>query len=318
MVLIRRFSSVVFLVLFLSGNVTIGQQVPLNPISYRIFSPFIFNPAISGSKDFSSIDFTAAVQGSSKSQILSGNKRLAKKVQGYFLSPDIKEFTNVGMGGYFFNDRSDTSRHLGIGATLSYHIPLNKKHLSFLSIGASFKGVQFKRDSVYSTEPGKSLPSKNVFYQNIDLGIYYYSPGLFAGISATNLFGNPETPNILGEYDIPVSRQIFFQAGFKILISRSSNIVLEPSVIINANGSSSQEFKDMLEPVLKFYLENFCLGTYLNDFDKLSVFLQYKYPRVYFGTFFQLAKNSAYYKQAMIVEITLGINLSKIAGHNHW
>jgi type IX secretion system PorP/SprF family membrane protein len=314
----RRLSPIVFFIYLLSNNISEGQEVPLNPISYRVFNQFIFNPAISGSKDFSSIDLIAAVQGSSKSQILSGNTRVAKKVPGYFLSPDITKFTNVGIGGYIFNDKDDSSRSLGIGATLSYHIPLGKKHLSFLSFGASVKGVKFSRDSIYSSDPGKSQPSKNVFYPNMDLGIYYYSPSLFAGISLTNLLGNPEEPDILGEYDVPVTRQFFFHAGYKILLSRSLNIVLEPSIIINTDGSSSQEIKNMLEPMLKFYFESFCLGSYFNDFDKMSVFLQYKYPRFYFGTFFQLPKNTPYFKQPMIAEVTVGMNFTKFRGHSQW
>lgn len=318
MILLRRLFIIVFFVFVLSNNLSVGQQVPLNPISYRIFNPFIFNPAISGSKDFSSIDFIAAVQGSSKSQILGGNTRLSKRVPGYFISPDIKEFTRIGIGGYIFNDRTDSSRNRGIGGTFSYHIPLDKKHLRFLSFGTSVKEVNFKRDSVYSSDPKQIQTSKNVYYTNLDLGIYYYSPTFFAGISYTNLFGNPEDPDILGAYDIPVSRQFFFQAGYKILISRSLNIVLEPSLLINDNGSTSQETKDMFEPMLKFYFENFCLGSYFNDFDKMSFFLQYKYPRFYFGAFFQLPKDSPYYKQAMVAEITVGLNLAKLAGQSHW
>jgi type IX secretion system PorP/SprF family membrane protein len=318
MVIFRKLFIIVFFVSVLSDNVSLGQQVPLNPISYRIFNPFIFNPAISGSKDFSSIDFIAAVQGSSKSQILGGNTRLSKRVPGYFLSPDIKEFTNIGIGGYIFNDQSDTSRNFGIGAGFSYHIPLDKKHLKFLSFGASVKVVKFSRDEVTSTDPGLRQTAKNISYPNMDLGVYYYGPTFFTGISITNLLGNPEDPDITGEYDIPVTTQYFFQAGYKILLSRPLNIVLEPSILINDDGTSSQETKDMFEPMLKFYFENFCLGSYFNDFDKMSFFLQYKYPRFYFGVFFQLPKNTPYYKQAMVAEITLGLNLTKLARQSHW
>jgi hypothetical protein len=198
------------------------------------------------------------------------------------------------------------------------HIPLDKKHLRFLSFAASAKGVKFKRDAVYSTDPAVSQFAKDVFYPNLDLGVYYYSPAFFAGVSFTNLLGNPEDPDNSGNYDIPVSLQYFIQAGYKILISRSMNIVLEPSVLINANGSSSKDADTKVEPMLKFYIENFCLGTYFNNSDKMSLFLQYKFPRFYFGTFFQLPKNSPYYKQAMVAEIALGINLTKFSGPNHW
>jgi type IX secretion system PorP/SprF family membrane protein len=315
MILLRDLSAAVLLFFIFSVKVTVGQQVPLNPISYRIFSPFIFNPAIAGSKDYSSIDLTGSFRESSSSQVLSGNTRLTKRIPGYFLTPDMKGFSNVGLGGYVFNDRSDSSGNLGVGATFSYHIPLNKKHLSFLSFGAAAKGVKYNRDPVNSADPGQSQPSKNASYSNIDLGIYYYNPAFFAGISVTNILGNPEEDDNSG---IPVSQQLFFQAGYKILLSRSLDIVLEPSLIINDDGSSSQEVKNMLEPMLRFYFENFCLGSYFNDLDKMSIFLQYKYPRFCFGAFFQLPKNSAYFKQPMVAELTLGINFTKLAGHNHW
>jgi hypothetical protein len=148
--------------------------------------------------------------------------------------------------------------------------------------------------------------------------MYYYSPTFFAGISITNILGNPEDPDINGNYDIPVSSQSFIQAGYKILINRSLNIVLEPSILINPDGSTTQETKDMFEPMLKFYYESLCLGTYFNDFDKMSFFFQYKYPRFYFGAFFQLPKNTAYYKQPMVAEITLGLNFTKVSDHSHW
>lgn len=318
MVLFRRFPIIVSMCVIVCNIESVGQQVPLNPISYRVFNPFIFNPAIAGSKDFSSIDLTAAFQGSLRSQILSGNTRLTKRAPGYYLSPEITQFTNAGIGGYIFNDDADTSRNIGVGASFSYHIPLDKRRLSFLSLGVSVKGIKFSRDSVYSTDPVKRQSAKSLSYPNMDLGIYYYSPTLFAGISMTNIFGNPEDPDVLGNYDIPVSQQIFFQAGYKILISRSLNIVLEPSMIVNADSSTSQDVKKMLEPMLKLYFENFCVGSYFNDLDKVSFFLQYKYPRFYFGTFFQLPKSTPYYKQPMVAEITLGINFTKIAGHNHW
>jgi hypothetical protein len=92
MVLSGRLSGLIIFALIIFQNVSEGQQVPFDPISYRIFTPFIFNPAISGSKDFSSTDLVASIQGSSKSQTISWNTRLSKKVPGYFLSPAIIEY----------------------------------------------------------------------------------------------------------------------------------------------------------------------------------------------------------------------------------
>ncbi len=114
-----------------------GQHTPATPISYRIFNPFILNPAIAGSKDFTSIEVNSSFQGKYKSQILSGNARLRKSLPGYTTSPVVKDYSNFGIGGFMFNDVTFASRSVGIGATASYHYPLNDKKLSFLAVGVT-------------------------------------------------------------------------------------------------------------------------------------------------------------------------------------
>ena len=78
----------------------------------------------------------------------------------------------------------------------------------------------------------------------------------------------------------------------------------------------------MIEPALKLYADNFCVGTYFNDFNKTSVFFQYKYKALYIGTYFEMQNGSPFYKTPLRTELILGINLSKIKSgisrHNHW
>ena len=88
----------VFLFIF-SFCITKGQQSPLNPVSYWVFVPYIYNPAIVGSKDFLSIGINAEFQGESNAQLISGNTRIKKTDSGYFSSPGITEFRNLGIGG---------------------------------------------------------------------------------------------------------------------------------------------------------------------------------------------------------------------------
>jgi type IX secretion system PorP/SprF family membrane protein len=299
-----------------------GQQTPLSPVSYRIFSPFIFNPAIAGSKDFSSVDIISQWQGQINSQIVAVNSRITKKGPDYFSSHVLKEYINIGIGGSIFNEVSGTMHNTGFSTVCSYQLQLDKKALSFLSFGAALKGVYNFMDTVSSVDPLLNKPSLRTFYPNLDAGIYYYSPNLFAGISATNLLGNPGDPDTLGISRIPVSRQYFFIAGYKFLVSRSLNIVVEPSIIINADESANQKITDLLEPMLKVYLQNFCLGTYFNDYKKISLFFQYKYPRFYVGSFVEIPKGLPYFKKNLNIELALGINLSKINSkynkYYHW
>jgi type IX secretion system PorP/SprF family membrane protein len=296
-----------------------GQQTPLNPISYWVFTPYIYNPAIIGSKDFLSVDLNSAFKGSSNTQLISVNTRFSKTRSGYFASPDILEFKNAGVGASVFHDINGPSRNIGISAGGSYQLPLNTSKLSYLSIGGSVKGVYNTLDTA-SGGSGNSL--QKTFYSNLDLGIYFYSTTFYMGISATNLLDNPQQDDSLKIFKVPVTRQYFFIAGCKILLDRGMNIVLEPSVIINANDSTFNKISDNINPVIRLYVENFCIGTYFNSKGKTSFFAQFKYPRFYVGTFFEFPQKTAFYKGSPTVHFTVGINIladkSRLSGHTHW
>jgi hypothetical protein len=238
------------------------------------------------------------------------------------MTTNTKQYSGFGIGGYLFNEKKSPSRNIGFGAVGSYQIPLNQQSVSFLSFGAAVKGVYNTMDSISSSDTLLSIPEKKIFYPNIDIGVYYYGPKLFAGISATNLLGNPEDPDSSGVYRLPVARRYFLLAGYKITLSKSFDIVLEPSLMLNLNGYRNQKVTDFLEPMLKLYVQGFCLGTYFNNYDNISFFFQFKYPKFYVGTFFEIPRNTPYYKKAINVEFTFGMNFSVIKSKDlkyyHW
>ncbi len=311
--------AVLISVFIFSFCITNGQQTPLDPISYWVFNPSIYNPGIVGSKDFLSIGVNAAFLGNANTQLISGDARISKAKSGYFNSPAIIEFKNIGVGGTVFQDNVGLSRNIGISASGSYQIPINTHKLSFLSIGASIKG-EYSTISSDSILPGSSL--RKTFYPNFDLGIYYYGTNFFTGISWINILGSPWKPDTLGYYKVPVSRQYFFTAGYKILLSKSLNIVLEPSVLISATDSTLGKIADNINPILKLYLDNFCIGTSLHSGGKFSIFGQFRYPRLYIGAFYELESKTPYYKSDPVIEFTMGLNIqydkSRLAKHSHW
>ncbi len=292
------------LLTLLTGYSTSAQHTPLNPISSRVFTPFIINPAIAGSKDFIALDLTAAIQGSEMSQLLSGNGRIAKKGPRYFGAPVAKSFTSFGVGASLFNDMTKTSRNLGLSAAASYHIPLNEKNLSFVSGGIAIKGIYNMMDSI----PDLGAPQKNQFIPNVDAGIYFYGQMFYAGFSATNILGSIVDSADMAIYNIPVSRQYFFHAGYKLVISKSLNIVLEPSLFVNLNDSLDFEKKETYNPMLKLYMDAFCIGAYLHDYSKLTFFFQYKFPNLYIGTMVDFPRDVPFYKRDLTVEIAAGVN----------
>jgi type IX secretion system PorP/SprF family membrane protein len=295
-----------------------GQQTPLYPVSYRIFNPQVFNPAIVGSKDFFTLNLIAGKYGDSNSQIITGNLRLAKPQSEYFSSSSAPEFTKIGVGGFLFDDYTGLSRNIGIGASASYHMPIGKEDLSFLSFGLTSKFIFNK----YSGDPDLFESAQSTFFLNFDAGVYYYSPNLSAGLSVTNILGKPKDSDTLDSYTIASSRQIFFNIGYKLVLIKSLDLLVEPSLIINSDGSFSGKVVDMIHPALKLYAGDFCVGTYFNNFDKTSIFFEYKYKALYVGTYFELQNGSPFYKTPLRAELILGLNISAIKSgisrQNHW
>ncbi len=302
----------------LTGWKTLAQHTPLSPISSRVFTPFIINPAITGSKDFIAIDLSASLQGDDLSHLLSSNSRIAKKGPRYFGAPVGKSFTNIGIGGAMFNDQLGPSRSLGIIAAGSYHVPLNEKRISFISGGVAFKGIYNIMDSI----PDAGAPRKSSILPNIDAGIYLYGQNLYAGLSVTNILGSMTDSVDMAIYKIPVSRQYFFLAGYKFVLSKSLNIILEPSVIINLDDSLNFDSKESYNPMLKLYMDAFCVGGYLHNYDNLTFFFQYKFPKLYVGTLIDFPMDVPFYKRDLTVEVAAGINfggVTKTSGNRyHW
>lgn len=281
-----------------------GQHTPYNPISNKVFTPFIINPAIAGSKDFMALDLSGTIQGENYSQLLSGNSRIAKKGPRYFGAPVSKSYTRIGVGTALFNDVSGPSRNLGLSIASSYHIPLNDKNLSFLAVGVGLKGIYNMTDSL----PDEGAPSRNALIPNADAGIYLYGQKFHVGLSATNILGSMTDSADMAIYKIPVSRQYFLIAGYKFVLSKSLNIVIEPSLIVNLDDSLDFSDKNSYNPMLKLYMDAFCIGSYLHSFDNLTFFFQYKFPSFYIGTLVDFPRNAPFYKKDLTVEIAAGFN----------
>ena len=170
--------------------------------------------------------------------------------------------------------------------------------------------------------PEYDAPPKNTFIPNIDIGVYYYGQQGYAGISATNLLGSMLDDADNEIYAVPISRQYFLTGGYKFVLSKALNIVLEPSLIINLDDSLKFNDLDTYNPMLKIYMEDFCVGTYFHDYDKLTFFFQYKFPKLYLGTLVDFPVDAPFYKEELIVEIAFGLNFGSIRSGSrtnwHW
>lgn len=286
-----------------------GQQTSLYPVSTWINNPMVFNPAIGGSKDFFSIDLVAGSGEDQVSQLLTGNARFVKKVHAYPSSPVYKEYSGFGAGGYFFNKVSGQSHTMGLAVTGSYHIELDKSALSYLTFGVSIKGIYNFINSETPVDQGSSPHASESFNPEFDAGIYYHGQSLYLGLSSTNISWNPAESNSPYLYT-PEPRHYFLMGGYKFVISRSIDLVIEPSLIISAYDSTMGDLANNINPILRIYFENFCLGTWFYDNKELSFFFRYNYPRFHLGAFLSIPRGTPYIKKVPTIEISAGINLS--------
>ncbi len=295
----------------------VAQPTPNYPVSYRLFNPFVFNPAIAGSKDFLAVDLTISNTGNANSQLAAGSLRLSKTRDEYFSSLPTPEFTNIGAGAWLYNDQSALNRNRGLGVAGSYHLKLDRDALSFLSFGIAAK----VNSNHFQGDPDLNLPEDKSFFLNLDAGLYYYDPSFHVGISGTNLLKTPGQSDSI-PYSMDITRQFFFTSGYKIIVNRSLNMVVEPMLIVNSGDSLPDDIYRIFKPGIKLYAGNICTGSYFNDFNRFSFFIHYNYNKVHVGTYLELPYHAAYYREPLTFEVSFGLNLSAIKSgnirRNHW
>jgi hypothetical protein len=227
-----------------------GQQVPSKPVSYPFFSPLVFNPAITGTIDYTSVNLISRMNSAPGAQMAAMNTRLLKSggSSGAALS-------NLGLGGYLFHDKLPGARDLGVGISTAYHVPLGTSNNSGLSFGIAAKGLYH-----LVTDAGESVGSANTsFIPNADLGLYYYGSYGFAGISSVNMLGL-FSDNLSSEnYTVP-SEHLFY-GGMKFVLSRKNGVILEPSLLVSLNDSLLFEPWSSAVPYLRLHIQNASIGT---------------------------------------------------------
>lgn len=305
----RRIIYFIFSLLFFPYFLS-GQQSPFYPLSYRVFSPAVFNPAITGSHEFPLLTFTSGITHFNNNQLLNGDLRIQKRTAD-FSGFDNVHYSRFGIGGFLFHNDYNSTRKIGGALSASYHLPLDDKNLSFLSFGMSVRGMSSKNTS----NPSDADTTKHgVFYNDLDVGIYYYSPFMDVGLSVTNIFSDTSFGFFPSQLENIVSRQYILNAGYKFVISKRNELVLEPMLIINYGKSSDTTISSSyFHPGLKLYYKESFIGWYLNDPRNLSFFMHLQLPRFFVGTYieFPLNPDITWQHRKLIIEITAGINIGK-------
>ncbi len=198
------------------------------------FNYYLINPAIAGADKCSHLMLTTKNnwigQDGPATQALTFRTRLTD--------------SNVGLGGYIFNDRTPNFGEIGGQATFAYHIPMSKgaRYLRNvlldrqLSFGVSIKANQASYDATGNPNDPADV-SFSEFRVNANVGVYYESYGFFTGLSGTNLI--PYESDHLGTIEPTAPITGFFFIGNTFHFNEASS--LEPSFNLTYNEYANKQ-----------------------------------------------------------------------------
>jgi type IX secretion system PorP/SprF family membrane protein len=167
-------------ILSASTHSAIAQQDAL--YSQYMFNKLLVNPGYAGSKEVLSIDILdryqwVGIEGAPRTFTIAAHSSMRNR--------------KVGLGMYAYKDQIGPIENKGMMGTYSYRIFFKESVLSF-GVQAGFKFFDIEWLDAYISEPDPLFTFADIQRVSPDanLGIYYYTPTYFLGISSKQLFQN--------------------------------------------------------------------------------------------------------------------------------
>ena len=275
-----------------------GQQVPL--YSQYMLNGFLLNPAVAGSEGYTAVNLTAReqwlnFQDGPSTYALSFQTRILKKS---FISrtssvrkrkKSSSKGGNVGVGGYFFNDRNGAVERTGFKGTYAYHIRLRQSQLSF---GLSLVGYQFKldEDKITLEDPNDNLwlgAKKAVFIPDADAGVYLMGRNYWAGVSIDQMFESILKIGYSGYDQYKMERNYYLMGGYDIELNR--DWIIAPSTLIKF--AENVKFQADISGKV-YYKQSYWGGLTYRTGNALIVMAGLSIDKLVFGYAFDIGLNS--------------------------
>jgi type IX secretion system PorP/SprF family membrane protein len=280
---------------FLAALITVlpavlnAQQTPV--ISQYMMNKYLINPALAGVKGYTNINFTARqqynlLQNAPRTFILSAETRLLedswirRKQKVEKKAKNASRNKNVGVGGYFFNDRNGIINRTGMQFSYAYHINFENQYQ--LSFGLSVSAYQFKLDAqnalINSIDDPLLINNKTTFFvPDANAGIYISGKGLYAGLSAAQLFGSSIKLGQNKYENYKTLRHFYLLGGYRWLVAHS--VILEPSFLARATAEAF-----VMDASLRLYYQtNYWIGASYRTNQTLAFMAGFMVDDIYLG-----------------------------------
>jgi len=211
--------SLLMIAFFLSHGMLAAQ----NDVIYRqnIIHPTLLNPAITGSEyhPVAALSYQKQWLGipqSPYSMLASASVRIGNfdfyNPRKLINTSNLKSRERIGLGLTVFGDLNGPASQRGINLSYAYHLSLDDARLS---LGLSGTAEQRMVDeSIFSAfhpnDPILGYSRESYMLYNANVGAYYYSPGLFAGLAIHHIVPSSErTPE-----GMKLKPDILFHGGY--------------------------------------------------------------------------------------------------------
>jgi len=291
---------IIYIVVLLGGFFYKGysQQVPL--YSQYMLNGFLLNPAVAGSEGYTAVNLTAREQwigfkNGPGTYALSLQTRILKKSyisRGASVRKRQRMGSrsgNVGLGGYFFNDRNGAVERIGFKGSYAYHLYFRQSQLSF---GLSFVAYQFRLDEelIKLENPGDDLwlgAHKAVFIPDADFGIYYTARDYWCGFSVDQLFESVIKIGDSGYDRYVMERNYYLMGGYDFEVRRG--ILVSPSTLIKfaENGKLQADISGKV-----FYQQTYWGGLTYRTGHAIIVMAGVSIDKLIFGYAIDIGLNS--------------------------
>lgn len=210
------------------GSIAFGQQDP--QYTQYMFDRLSINPAVAGSTG--NICATALMrqqwtgfEGAPKTGLLNLQGALPK--------------INSGVGLSVYYDKLGFETSTIMRAHYAYHLKVGGQSTLSAGLYAGFSGRALSGNWIAIDPVGEdnAIPPSGSSDGGFDLGggLYFRTPELWVGISSTQL---PETE--LKDVSIKNKRHYYVQAGYDWAIGGDKKYVLQPSILLKSDASSTQ------------------------------------------------------------------------------
>lgn len=314
---------VFILLLFLTGSLAFGQQLPL--FSQYLYNKFLINPSVAGNDGYTSISLTAREQwvgysGAPRTFSFSWQTRVLKK--SFILKQtSIKREVfrprtdgKVGFGGYVFSDRNGLVQRTGFQASYAYHMWL--KHSTQLSFGLALTGYYYKIDAnqINFEDPNEPWLNNNlrhgIFVPDVSFGVSILNARYNFGFSADQLSEASAKFGGLAYKNYTMNRQYYLFGSYDFY--KGVDVIIQPSFLLKM----SEQLKPQADIGATYiYDQAFWAGLAYRTSGAIIANVGVKYQNIFFGYAFdftmQEIQRITYGTHEITVAVKFGDNLRR-------